>query len=381
MQANAKDENEKSRAWIELDLSALRANVEAFRKYLPESCELMPAVKANAYGHGDILITKELNRLGVNAFCVACVDEGVRLRQAGIHGTILILGYTDPEQFPLLLQYDLTQTVVDHAYASLLQEYGAFLFHVHLAIDTGMHRLGERYEHIEQICAIYEMSHLQIDGLFTHLCAADMCSAKGHSFTQTQVHAFYHVISELKGRGYPCPKIHLLSSYGVCNYPSYAADYARIGIALYGMLSTKEDAENCPFPLFPVLSLKARVASIRDLKCGESAGYGLSFQANRDRRIAALSIGYADGLPRSLSCGVGNVLIHGHKSPVIGRICMDQTLVDVTDIPDIETGEVAVIIGKSGDEEITACDIARQTGTITNEILSRLGERLHRVVV
>ena len=375
-----KKDFQQGRAWIELSRDALAQNVQFLRSRLPEDCKLMPAVKADAYGHGAILITKELNGLGVDAFCVACIREAVALRRHGIKGEILILGYTHPEEFPLLRRYHLTQTVVDYAYAQELNGYGKKV-HVHIGIDTGMHRLGERSENIDRICSIYEMKHLIVDGLFSHLAASDGLTPQDKAFTGSQVAAWHQVIKELKKRGYPCPKTHLLGSYGVINYPELAGDCARVGIALYGVLSTREDTANWAGSLQPVLSLKARVATVKDLYPGESAGYGLAFTAGVQMKIATITIGYADGLPRALSDGVGSVLIHGCKAPILGRICMDQTIIDVSHISDIKKGDVAVLIGTSGNQSIGADDLALQTNSITNEVLSRLGSRLERKVV
>ncbi len=377
------EKGDSGRAWIELDRQALRQNVDALRKMLPESCQLMPAVKADAYGHGAMLIAKELSGMGVRAFCVACAKEGAELRQQGIKGEILILGYTHPDQFPLLSRYQLTQTVVDFSYAELLNNYGKRKHRkipVHVGIDTGMHRLGERGENIDRICEICFMKHLAVKGLYTHLCVSDTLERAGKEYTKFQKNIFYQVIGEMEKRGLEAPKIHLLASYGVLNYPELSGDYARVGIALYGVLSTREDMEDWKGLFHPVLSLKARVAAVKDLYAGEYAGYGMAFQAERNMKIAALAIGYADGLPRSLSGGVGAVLIDGKRAPVIGRICMDQTLVDVSGISGVKTGDVAVLIGKSGEEEISACDLAEWTGTISNEILSRMGGRLRRVI-
>lgn len=375
-----KDGFPSARAWIELDAAALEHNVRFLQSQLPKDCQLMAAVKANAYGHGAVLISRKLNRLGVRSFCVASVTEGIALRTSGVRGTILILGYTHETQFDLLRRYRLTQTVVDYEHARLLSQYGKKL-HVHIAVDTGMHRLGERSEHIARICSIFDMKNLIIDGLFTHLSVSDSLNAEGNIFTETQAAAFDALIGHLKERGYPIPKLHLQSSYGVLNYPHLARDYARVGIALYGVLSTKEPSGLTGNPLKPVLALKARVASVRTLYPMESAGYGMAFTAQRKMRIAALAIGYADGLPRSLSNGVGSVLIHGHKAPILGRVCMDQTIVDVSSIPDVQTGDIATIIGSCGEQTIHAADLAEQTGSITNEVLSRLGARLERIVV
>jgi serine/alanine racemase len=368
-----------NRAWIELSRTALTQNVAFLRSRLPKQCKLMPAVKADAYGHGAVLIAKELNRLGVDAFCVACVAEGVTLRMHGIRGEILILGYTPPKQFPLLRRYHLIQTVVDYSYALELNRYGKRV-HVHIGIDTGMHRLGERSENIDRLCAIFEMKTLMVDGIFTHLCADDTETLQDREFTEGQANAFFKLIKELENRGYHCPKIHLQSSYGVLNYPELAKDYARVGIAIYGVLSTKEDTKVWEDALQPVLSLKARVATVKNLYAGEAAGYGMQFIAEHDMRIATIAIGYADGFPRSLSNGNGAVLIQGHKAPIIGRICMDQTIVDVSEIPGVKAGDIVLLIGKSGNQEISACDLANQDKTITNELLSRLGARLERIV-
>ena len=373
-------DGKRARAWIELDREALARNVEALRAMLPASCALMPAVKADAYGHGAVLIARELNRLGVEAFCVASAGEGEALRRKGVRGEILVLGYTDPSQFDLLHRCRLTQTIVDYPYAEKLNGYGKKL-HVHIGVDTGMHRLGIGYEQADRIRKLFEMKNLEVDGLFTHLGTEEGQALKEQSFTDLQAERFYSVADDLERNGYSCPKLHLQSSYGILNYPHLAEDYARVGIALYGVLSTSRDTGRWEEILKPVLSLKARVACVRRLNCGETAGYGMAFTAQRDMDIATITVGYGDGLPRCLSEGRSFVLINGRKAPVVGRICMDQTIVDVSGIPDVKPGDVAVVIGKSGDKEITAGDLAEWAGTISNEILSRMGARLERVMV
>lgn len=375
-----RDSSPQARAWIELSKQQLYQNVDALSQLLPPGCQLMPAVKANAYGHGAVLIAKALQEKGIRAFCVASVTEGVELRKNGITGTILILGYTHPDSFPLLWKYRLTQTVVDYPYAQSLNACRKKV-QVHLKIDTGMHRLGIRSDHIEEISRMFQMDNLLVDGIYTHLCVSDSMTAADREFTYQQANAFYTLLEKLSERGISCPNIHLSASYGLIHYPEFPSNYARIGIALYGMLSSRQDEENCSIPLFPVLSVKARVSSVRDLYKGEGAGYGLRYVAKENRQIAVLSIGYADGIPRSLSNGHGRVLINGQFAPIIGNICMDQMLVDVTDIKEVKQGDIAVLIGKSGDLEITAYDLAEQTESITNEILSRLGARLERILI
>ena len=340
--------------------------------------------------------------MGIDAYSVACISEGITLRKAGITGKILILGYTSPEDFPLLRLYKLTQTVVDYPYAEELNRFGEKL-HVHIGIDTGMHRIGIRCEELEEIIAVYRLENLVVDGLFTHLCVSDSPHPQHKAFTSGQLRAFYQVIDILKADGYPCPTLHILASYGILNLlpdrsepdwqnrrPSagrtgldadkLAADFVRPGIALYGVLSTTADQNVWKGSLKPVLSLKAKVASIRPLHAGESVSYGITYTATLDMQIAAITIGYADGLPRELSNGRGYFLIHGHRAPIIGRICMDQCIVDISRIPDVKRGDTAVVIGRSGDEEITAAQIAETCGTITHEILTGLAARLGRVV-
>ncbi|MCL2757338.1 MAG: serine racemase VanT catalytic subunit [Coriobacteriia bacterium] len=408
---------QKSRAWIELDMGNLRHNVGVLRNLLPDTCELMPAVKADAYGHGAVLISKELNAMGIRSFCVASAAEGVELREHGIQGDILVLGYTHLEQFLLLRRYRLTQTVVDYCHAKALSEYGG-LFDVHIKIDTGMHRLGERADNIDDILRIFQFKNLIIRGIYTHLCTDDGTREIDKDFTRMQVESFYRALDRIREEGFAIPKTHILNSYGVFNYPELACDYARVGIALYGMLCTFEDSLDYTTGLRPVLSVKARVSAVKTIHAGETVGYGLVFTALHEMRIAVVAIGYADGVPRNLSCGAGAVLINGQRAPIVGRVCMDQMMVDITHIDGVQQGDIAVVIGRSEQKsesrseydserdcerscennskrdserssrhssadnlrapEITACEVARQAGTISNEILSRLGARLER---
>ncbi len=353
-----------ARTWAEIDVEALRNNVEFLRKISPKNSELMPAVKANAYGHGAVLISRELNKMGVRAFCVASADEGAKLRKHGIRGEILILGYTHPAQFPLLRFFRLSQTIVSYEYAKILNSYGKI--HCHIGIDTGMRRLGIRSEEQGKIQRIFEMKNLIIDGIFTHLSADETTLPADLSFTEQQSERFYNIAESLAKSGY-YPKVHLLASYGLLNYAHLGGDYVRAGIALYGGVKNTK--------LLPVLSLKTRVTSVRKVYKGEPIGYGLECVANEDMHIASLAIGYADGLPRALSDGQCSVLINGKRAPIIGKICMDQTIADVTQIK-VKQGDIAVIIGNSGDETITANEIAERADTIPNDILSRIGSRV-----
>lgn len=367
------------RAWVELDRAALRHNVRTLQAMLPPGCALMPVLKADAYGHGAVWIGRELNALGLSSFCVATAAEGAALRKGGVEGEILVLGYTPPEQFGLLCRSRLMQTVTDSGYAKQLAGYGKRL-EVQIAVDTGMRRLGVRCEQVEEIAWIFSSKRLNVKGVFTHLSAADIKNADAAAFTRRQAEHFENAVQRLRDLGCKIPKAHMLNSSALLRYPELAGDCARVGIALYGVLATREESDDCPVPLEPVLSLKARVAQVKTIRRGETAGYGLAYTAPRDGKLAVLSIGYADGLPRALSCGRGKALINGYEAPVVGRICMDQTLVDATEIPNIQCGDVAVLIGRSGALRLTACDVAASAETISNEILSRMGTRLERVV-
>lgn len=368
---------EGARAWIGLNRKHLRHNIRLLQERLPQGCRLMPAVKANAYGHGTAFVVGECLRAGIEDFCVATAEEGVQVRRQGAKGTVLVLGYTPPGQFGLLERFRLTQTAVDYEYARKLNGYGKPL-RVHIAVDTGMHRLGERWDCAGRIRQMFFLKNLEIEGIFTHLCAADGQSRRQRAFTQKQAERFWRTVRLLEKEGMECGQAHLLGSYGALSYPEFGGAFARCGIALYGVLSSSADERRRNPGLLPVLSLYARVVSVRTLEKGERAGYGLAFRAGKKTRLAVLSIGYADGVPRSLSCGKGRVLINGKKAPIAGRICMDQMLADVTGIEEVNAGDTAVLIGRDRNESISVCEMARQAGTISNEILSRLGGRLER---
>lgn len=361
------------RAWIELDESALRHNADFLRSKLPKGCALMAVVKADAYGHGAAWAARTLRRSGVNAFCVATVAEGAALRRRGIRGEILILGYTHPDDFPALRFWRLTQAVVDADYARQLSAFGKKL-RVHVALDTGMHRLGLDCRDEGRIAQVFQMKGLRIDGMFSHLCVSDADTPAGRAYTRAQAEALLRAADALEARGLQRPRMHLLASDGILNDPEYALDAVRAGVALYGALSDRTCAG-----LRPVLTLKARVASVRTLKPGQSAGYGLAFTAQRETRIAVITIGYADGVPRALSEGRGRVLLGGAEAPIAGRICMDQLLVDASGAGPVRSGDVATLIGTSGGRSLSVQDWARACGTISNEILSRLGARLPRI--
>lgn len=366
------------RAWREVDLNALNHNARLLQDRMGESCRLMAVVKADAYGHGAVPVAKTLVEQGVNAFAVACPAEGIVLRRAGIGGEILVLGCTPPEEAEVLARWGLTQTVADEGHACALSRQGLPL-KVHMALDTGMHRLGIPAEDWETIGRVRRLPYLQFQGTFSHLCVSDSHTVEDRAYTQRQLERFYEAVAWMRAAGYDPGTVHIQASYGILDLPPQPCDYGRAGIALYGVASIGMPEGSIWAELKPVLSLRARVVSLRNLSAGEGAGYGLAFRCGRDTRLAVVSIGYADGLFRSLSPNGGEVLIQGCRCPMAGRMCMDQLLVDVTDLPEAEVGDVVTLIGQDGGEKISAEQVAAQCGTITNELLSRLGGRLPAV--
>lgn len=383
-EGRASERQASERAWIEVSLSNLRHNAKVLQKAMPVGCELMAVVKCEAYGHGGILMAKELERTGIKAFAVATIEEAVRLRENGIGGEILILGHTDVQRARDLYKYDLMQSIIGYAYAQALQEQGRLYgvaVKAHIKIDTGMHRLGISARMPDQVSEIFAMSNIEVCGIYTHLCCADGRQSEDIVYTKEQIGLFYRLIDTLKQKGIHIPKLHIQSSYGLLNYPDLQCDYVRAGIALYGVLSTPEkDTLLKPF-LRPVLSLKSRVVLIRFVKKGESIGYGRQFAAKRDSRIAILPVGYGDGYPGDLSCGKGRVLLGGHLVPVIGRICMDQLAVDITEAEEVREGDTAILIGGGEEAMPAAPEVAAASGRISNELLCRLGARLPVVPV
>lgn len=363
-----------ARAWREVDLEAVAHNAACLQKRMGPGCRLMAVVKADAYGHGAGPMARYLERRGVAAFAVACLAEGISLRRRGVRGLILILGYTPPEAAEELARWRLTQCVADEAHGRALSAAGVPL-EAHLALDTGMHRLGIPAEDHEAIARTWMLPNLRFTGTFSHLCVSDSASPEDQAFTQSQLDRFYGAVARMAAAGLNPGVVHIQASYGILNLPPQPCAWARAGIALYGVYSREEDRPTVD-PLRPALSLRARVAALRTVPAGEGAGYGLAFRAGEDTQLAVVTVGYADGLPRMLAQAGGEILIRGVRCPMAGRMCMDQLLVDVTGVPQTVPGDVVTLIGRDGGAEIRAEEVAARCGTITNELLSRLGARL-----
>ncbi len=363
------------RAWLEIDFLALKHNIEEIRKYLNSKTGIMAVVKGNAYGHGLIPISKYLNKIGIHDFAVATLEEGISLRKNGIVGNILILGYTSIENIEYVKKFNLIQTIVDEDYAEKLSKVSGTI-KVHIKINTGMNRIGISYQRIDKIKEIYHYPNLKVLGIFSHLSSSEQYTEENIIYTRIQIERFHELVKSLKAIGINPLKTHLQSSYGFVNYPELEYDYVRIGMIMYGSHSEVAMKLKVNLDLKPVLSLKARITSVKTIDEGEFVGYDRTYQAEFIRKIATVSIGYADGYPRCLSNGKASILVNGGYAPIIGRICMDQLMIDVTN-REVKPGDIVTLIGC--EEKIKADYLAFQAGTITNELLGRLGSRLEAI--
>lgn len=366
------------RAWIEIDEAALKSNVNNLKSIMEKGTDIMAVVKDDAYGHGAIRVSTYLNSIGIYDFAVANIEEAIELRNANVKGNILILGYTDPSHAHLLKKYNLIQTIIDYDYALELNKCNIEL-PVHIKVDTGMHRLGITNTELDKMILIGKMKNLMIRGTYSHLSVADSCREDDIEFTKRQIRDFYQLIDQLKENKMDPGKIHIQSSYGLLNYPGLSSDYVRLGIALYGCLSSPLDRGKLSIELKPVLSLRTKIILIRELVPGMAIGYGRDYRVKEKMSMGVLPIGYGDGYPRKLSKGKGYGIIKGVKRPIIGRVCMDQMMIDITGIEGVEIGEEVTLIGESGGEGITAEEIGCESHTITNEILTGIGKRLFKI--
>lgn len=360
-----------------VDLSALTSNLRQTRHLLSPGCDILAVVKADAYGHGSVAITKALAREGVTRFAVATIQEGAQLRDAGIQAQILVMGALPPAQLADLLGYDLTPVIYESTIAAeLAARLGARAnpYPVHLKVDTGMGRLGLSPD---QVLPLLQSSAFQgplrLEGLMTHLADADNADP---AYTKIQIERFQTVLAGLRKAGLSVPLIHAANSAAILGHPAAHFNLVRPGIMLYGYSTAPLSGPAAT--LKPVLSLRSQVAQVRSLEKGDSVSYNRSFVATRPSKIAVLPIGYADGYSRALS-NRGQVLVQGRRCPVVGRVCMDMTLVDVTDLPVVRPGDEVVLIGRQGTEAILANDLAAWSGTIPYEVLCGIGPRVPRV--
>ncbi len=367
----------QTRTWTEIDLSNLEHNYRALRAMLPQGCRFLGVVKADAYGHGAVQVARRLETLGAEYLAVACLDEALELRQARITTPILILGYTPTERAEALLDNGITQTVYDVEMARALSDAAAAAgktLKIHVKADTGMSRLGwlcggedqsAAMEAIAQVCAL---PGLEAEGIYTHFANAD----GDEDYTMLQFTRFLDLLEALKERGITFAIRHCAASAAALKFPCTHLDMVRPGIALYGHYPDPS-CEGLDGPgLRPVMTLKTRVASVKTVPAGTPVSYGCTHVLDRETKLAALTIGYADGLPRLCSDKL-EVLIGGQRAPVVGRICMDMCMADVTGL-DVAPGDEVEVFG----EHLSIEDVAALAGTIQYELLCAVSPRVHR---
>lgn len=374
------DQTKRMRAWAEISLKNLRHNYETLKARLPEGTRFLGVVKADAYGHGALPVSKELEKLGCAYLGVACIDEALALREGGVTAPILIMGYTDPDLTGALIDSAITQTVYSLELAKAYSARAAALgkrLKVHLKLNSGMCRLGidcrRREDAMEEALGILNLPGLDAEGVFTHFAVAD---EPGDPFTMEQFDVFSAFVRELEARsGHHFELKHCANSGAVVNYPQTCIDMVRPGLALYGINPSGDTPE---LDLRPVMSVRARIAQVAAVHPGDTVSYGRAYTASEERRVAVVAFGYADGLFRPLS-GKFDMLIHGKRARQIGRICMDMCMVDVTDIPDVKTGDTATIFGRDGDAFIAVKELTDKIDTIPYELLCAISARVHRV--
>lgn len=365
----------------EIDLDAFAFTMQSIKKRAGEDRHVYAVVKANAYGHGVLPIIPTLLENGADGLCVALFHEAFEIRDAGFNDVpILILGYSEPILAEAIVKYDLDQTVYTYELAQALSEAAVKqgkTAHVHIKADTGMGRIGflPTEESLDTIEKIFQLPNLEFTGLFTHFAKADYADK---SYTQLQWQRYNFFLEGLKKRGLE-PKIrHTGNSAVIVDHPEYFMDMVRPGIILYGVYPSDE-TQNTNMEVRPALSLKCRISNVKHEKAGERISYGGTFETQgTDSIIATLPLGYADGFHRLLS-NQAEVLVHGKRARIAGRVCMDQCMIDVTDIPDVKIGDEVVIIGTQGDETISIEEVCNRVPTIPHEIFCDINRRVPRV--
>jgi alanine racemase len=364
--------------WIDVDLDAVSANVRAIRHWIGPGVRLMAVVKAQAYGLGAEMIATVALEAGADGLAVARVQEGIRLRRHGVKAPILLLTGFAPDEAPHIVAQCLTPTVVEHAQLPALmtaaQRAGSRL-PIHVKLDTGLHRYGAPLgEAIALIRTITASDVLELDGFYTHFAAAD---ALDLTFAREQLAAFRAACAAVEAEGTRPRFLHAANSAGTLAVPGSHFDLVRVGLGVYGYYATSA-VTRTTVDLRPAVTLQARVARLLSLDAGCTVGYGCTYRTTRPMRAALLTIGYADGLPGSHYRG-GYVLLGGQRADVIGRISMDQCVVDITACPEVRAGDCAVVLGQQGDELIALDEYAELSGSIPHEALTSLGSRVPRV--
>ena len=365
------------RSWVEIDLNQLINNYTICKKNLEPNKKVMAVIKADAYGHGDYTIAKELYNIGVRDFGVSNLNEACNLRKNGIKGNILIFGYTPPECALLIYENDIIQTIVSEEYAKEIMDTNIPI-KCSFAIDTGMNRIGLCTKNINKCIEIIKnySSKLNIKGIFTHLCVADEESEESKKFTENQIKIYTKVLDSISDLNINYN--HCLNSAGALWYKSENTSIARLGIILYGLRPNYYNT--LPKGIKPILQWKSIISIVKWIEPGETVGYGRTYKATKRMKVATVTTGYADGYNRLLS-NKGYVLINGQKAYVIGNICMDQFMIDVTDIENVHMGSEVILIGNSGSLSYSADDMGKDIGTIGYEVVCNISKRVNRIYI
>jgi alanine racemase len=367
------------RVQANINLDTIRNNIINVRNSINKNTKLMVIVKADAYGHGAVAVSKALENGIVDAYGVAIIEEAIELRKAGITKPILILGFTPKEQYNLVISYDVMQTVYqyemakDFAKEAIRQGKTA---KIHIKVDTGMSRLGfsDTYESIKIIKQIASLEGIYIDGLFSHFAKADEADKES---ARLQIQRFKRFNDLLRDEGIHIPIRHISNSAGVIEFPEAEYDMVRCGIVTYGIYPSDE-VNHSSLNLIPAMELKSHVVYIKEVEAGTGISYGSTYITNRKTKVATIPVGYADGYSRNMS-NVGKVIIRGQYAPIIGRICMDYFMVDVTDIEGVSQGDVVTLLGKEGDSVISVETLAKWSHSFPYELVCTVGKRIPRV--
>lgn len=366
------------RVTAKVDLDAITHNYQQIKAGLGKQTKIMGIIKADAYGHGALPVARELEHMQVDMFGVATIQEAISLRKNGIKTPILILGFTDQADYQDLVQFDLGQTVYEPDMAMALHQVAAGLgkkAKIHLKVDTGMGRLGFPVDRtgIDQIKDLAKLSFIDIDGIFTHFAKADEAD---QTYTKRQLGLFQDFLNDLQAGGLQIPNIHAANSAAILNHPLAGFNMVRAGIILYGSYPS-EDSKKEGISLKPALSVCAKVIFLKRVAKGQLISYGGTYQTHRESKIATVSIGYADGYSRLLS-NQARVLVRGQYAKVIGRICMDQLMIDVTDMEEVKVGDEVVLFGRQENNTIAIEEVANLSHTINYEVMCLIGKRVPR---
>ncbi len=375
------------RTWAQIDLDAIKNNYLQVRKSISKDAMLLCVIKADAYGHGAVALANEYERLGADWFAVSNLEEAFQLRNNGIKKPILILGYTPANMAYELATFNISQAVFSETYAMELSKYAkksGVKVKIHLKIDTGMSRIGFVFKDVnkdqktvDELIKVCKLDNLIPEGIFTHFSVADE-GGQSVVVTENQFKAFKFVCDTLKENGVNIKIRHCSNSGGILNYPETNLDMVRAGIILYGLFPS--DYIKNKLNLMPAMSLKTVVSQVKTVPAGTAVGYGGTYITSKETKIATVPIGYADGYLRALS-GKASMIINGKKAPVIGRICMDQAMLDITDIDDVKENTIVTVFGKDGDQEIKIEDLSDALGTISYELLCLISKRIPRIYI